>query len=358
MDIISYALSKRYTEEVVDGTQYIRGANCEIQSIEEIVKDGVSGHRITWKWVGTSGNVVTDTMDVMDGYNLAQGYYHNNNFYLDTAHALKIIPDVDRMYLDKPTGSLYWWDGLTYHRCVAANDIQVTSLPTASAENLGAICQYTGASTASLIKGYFYECVRKGSTYSWEQRNVQPGSGQIDVMPAPSAERLGEVIQYTGSEPGFINGYFYVCVADKTTTPTTYRWEQKFVQPSSSEQVATMPEPNATNVGAVHQYVGATDSHYTNGYFYKCVEDSSQEPPVYSWVQINTQPGTDISYIQLPTPSGALSGVVALLTQEQEGYTVGTIYQCVYEDDEYIWKPINQAATGVISEQFINDLFN
>ena len=53
-----------------------------------------------------------------------------------------------------------------------------------------------------------------------------------------------------------------------------------------NSQFTVLPTPDATNVGAILQYVGPTDANYTNGYFYECVLDSG----VYSWVQKNVQP--------------------------------------------------------------------
>ena len=56
------------------------------------------------------------------------------------------------------------------------SDIQVTSLPTASASELGKIYQYVGADTSSLTNGFFYECVEDSSTspstYDWAIKNV------------------------------------------------------------------------------------------------------------------------------------------------------------------------------------------
>lgn len=51
-------------------------------------------------------------------------------------------------------------------------------------------------------------------------------------------------------------------------------------------QVSTMPTASSTLEGKVYQYVGATNASYTNGYFYKCVEESG----VYSWQQLDVQP--------------------------------------------------------------------
>ena len=67
MDIISYAKSKRYTDESLDGVGALKGAPCEIKSKEAITKDGVNGTRITFSWTGTSGTEYTDSIDVMDG---------------------------------------------------------------------------------------------------------------------------------------------------------------------------------------------------------------------------------------------------------------------------------------------------
>lgn len=50
-------------------------------------------------------------------------------------------------------------------------------------------------------------------------------------------------------------------------------------------QYSTMPTASASNEGQIVQYVGTTDSTYTNGYFYKCVEDTN----VYSWENIGVQ---------------------------------------------------------------------
>lgn len=59
--------------------------------------------------------------------------------------------------------------------------VQYSTMPTASADNLGDIVQYTGASVAnSYTNGYFYKCVSDGQstpTYSWENIDVQAGGG-------------------------------------------------------------------------------------------------------------------------------------------------------------------------------------
>lgn len=62
----------------------------------------------------------------------------------------------------------------------------------------------------------------------------------------------------------------------------------------SEAQFSTMPTADATNVGKIVQYVGATNQTYTNGYFYKCINNSG----TYSWAQCDVQP---LQLDELPT---------------------------------------------------------
>ena len=55
-------------------------------------------------------------------------------------------------------------------------------------------------------------------------------------------------------------------------------------------QKSTMPTASSTNLGTIIQYIGTTDSTYTNGYFYKCVSDGASTP-TYSWQNISVQSG-------------------------------------------------------------------
>ena len=55
-------------------------------------------------------------------------------------------------------------------------------------------------------------------------------------------------------------------------------------------QVTTLPTASIDELGKIYQYVGTTDSTYTNGYFYKCVSDG-QSTPTYSWTAVQVQAG-------------------------------------------------------------------
>ena len=50
--------------------------------------------------------------------------------------------------------------------------------------------------------------------------------------------------------------------------------------------VTTMPSAASNNAGQLYHYIGATDSTYTSGYFYKCVQNGSS----YEYQRIDVQP--------------------------------------------------------------------
>lgn len=84
---------------------------------------------------------------------------------------------------------------------------QYSSIPTASADNLGDIVQFAGTTDANYTNGYFYKCVSDGqepATYSWSQVSVQPTpSGLPD-----QTGNAGKVLTTDGTDASW-------------TTPTT-----------------------------------------------------------------------------------------------------------------------------------------
>lgn len=70
--------------------------------------------------------------------------------------------------------------------------IQVSVLPTASADELGNIYQYIGATDANYTNGYFYKCEGAGdpAVYSWAQVNVQPAPSGLPDQTGQSGKFL------------------------------------------------------------------------------------------------------------------------------------------------------------------------
>jgi len=141
--------------------------------------------------------------------------YTNNSFYLCVNNS----------------GTYSW------QKIIVGNDTQVqyTTLPTPDSSNEGKIVQYTGPTDANYTNGYYYQVVsdeQDPATYSWVNINVQPSSSEIQVstMPTASAETVGKIIQYVGTtDANYTNGYFYIGTTDGQD-PATYSWSNLNVQ--------------------------------------------------------------------------------------------------------------------------------
>jgi len=95
---------------------------------------------------------------------------------------------------------------------------------------------------------------------------------------------------------------------------------------SNIPQKSTLPTASSTLEGKIYQYIGTTDSTYTNGYFYKCVSDG-EATPTYSWENINTSnssSGVIINNLNLSDPD-----MLKALNVEYEQWKNNKAY-CVY----------------------------
>lgn len=63
MDILTYALSKKYTEETIEGVGAIKGANCTIKSIVHQNNANI----VTFEWKALDDTTRTSEMIVYDG---------------------------------------------------------------------------------------------------------------------------------------------------------------------------------------------------------------------------------------------------------------------------------------------------
>lgn len=68
-NVVTFAVSKRYTDTEVAGGGAIQGKNCVISSIADIpaTESKPAGQRVTFQWTLDNGTVETDTMDVYNG---------------------------------------------------------------------------------------------------------------------------------------------------------------------------------------------------------------------------------------------------------------------------------------------------
>ena len=103
-----------------------------------------------------------------------------------------------------PTGTQHLIDTIKEEK---ESTFRFTTMPTASAENVGRIVQFVGTTSGGYTHGYFYECKENSGSYSWQQTDIQPDvdiSGKEDkfrytTMPTASADWLGKTVEYTGA---------------------------------------------------------------------------------------------------------------------------------------------------------------
>lgn len=212
--------------------------------------------------------------------------------------------------------------------------VQVSSMPTAAATLVGQIYQFVGTTDQNYTNGYFYKCVSDGqdpATYSWSQLNVQssgnylPLSGGMMTGPinfegagayamsvkASATNTTGLEFSSTygsGMNPIIMDfgNNTIMNQADNTGSlgQPSYRWgrvcttalnngnaiDVPTVAGKMAVQVSSMPTASYALEGQIYQFIGTTDSTYTNGYFYKCVSDIS-DPETYSWAAVSVQAG-------------------------------------------------------------------
>ena len=177
----------------------------------------------------------------------------------------------------------------------------------------------------NVVEGYYYDV--DGKFYK-ENTHVTEIQGEADVLYISVDTNL--LYRYDGSE--FL------------------------VMSSEGIQVDTMPTADLDLVGTVYQYIGATDSNYTHGCFYECVNDSG----VYSWqylptVKSDTVVLTQAQFDALPqaekdngttyyiSDSSSLSGVCVMGNRFDKAN--------IYTDTErmvgsYMGKPLYQKTFG------------
>jgi len=153
-------------------------------------------------------------------------------------HTDKVVTGADGVHGFKVTTSggtkMYYKSGANWVEIEVGSSTQVSTLPTASQSNVGVVYQYIGSTTsvAPIYKhGYFYECVENSGVYSWVNIPVMDVQEvQKTTLPTASATELGNIYQFVGTTTSsYTKGYYYECKA-KGTEPETYEWQAISVQ--------------------------------------------------------------------------------------------------------------------------------
>lgn len=70
LDVVTYALSKKFTKDSLIGLGAVMGAPCTIYSIEPETRAGQKGNLVTFEWEDTTGTVHQGEMFVLDGVSI------------------------------------------------------------------------------------------------------------------------------------------------------------------------------------------------------------------------------------------------------------------------------------------------
>lgn len=297
MDVVSWLLSRKYTDMSIVGLGSIKGANCTIKDI--VHQDGIN--TVTFEWEGTDGTKKTRDMVVYDGtpiytYEIGDTYHYGDlviykmMFYRCIVSECVATEEIDLSCFDPigtPDGDFglvqskdllptrftssdrklyfvldedifYYWDGSVW--LPQTNLVQYATLPTASEKYLGKIYQYIGTTNANYTHGFIYECISNGetpATYSWV------------LISGNSLNTLDDVELTNLSDKQIL-----------TWDDTNSKWVNE--DNNALKQYTTMPTPSIDYLGKIVQYVGGTTVDFINGSSYKCVAKGTN-PETYEW---------------------------------------------------------------------------
>lgn len=136
-------------------------------------------------------------------------YYKTDDEYYTTSNlgitAYGAIQDGTKLTVVVSEVLTYSWQNINTQP-ESGQTIQYSTMPTASSSNVGQIVQYTGTTDSTYTNGYFYICTEDDSTYTWENLNVQPASGSSSPIHYVSVNDLTHPFIFADNEPGI---YFF-----------------------------------------------------------------------------------------------------------------------------------------------------
>lgn len=163
------------------------------------------------------------------------------------------------------------------------SDIEVTSMPDASASYLDKVLLYVG-DTGTYEYGKFYKCVSDGETppsYSWEDAGI--GSDPVDGTTIVKDSSTGELsaVQATQSTKGIVKGGNGTQIGSNGEVNVVDRLEE----------INALPTATADNLDKCYLLKG-TQTGYQTGAIYQCRLIAGSDPAEYEWVLISANPLT------------------------------------------------------------------
>lgn len=141
--------------------------------------------------------------------------------------------------------------------------------------------QYEAAVQGGTIGEYELSVLTDDDTYATSEQLTQGLATKQDTISDLATIRSGAAAGATAVQPAAIAD-----METQTHASATYATKTELADKQDIIQYSTMPTASADNVGDIVQFVGTTDSTYTNGHFYKCVSDG-QDPATYSWEEVS-----------------------------------------------------------------------
>ena len=288
---------------------------------------------------------------------------------------LKINKLTEAQYDTAVQGGVIGENELSVLTDVELEQIQVSSLPTASADELGKIYQYIGATDSTYTNAYFYKCVSDGlnpATYSWEQ---------VDVMPAGSS-----LPSQTGNAGKFLTTNGTNASWGTTITGQEFNISRTYTNlvlnrnDLGSSCILLLAERSDNKTIAFYHYAssgvlqisinGSRNYNFDLNSFYANSNTADLGTSSYKWITgyitklnngadiaVPTTGGTiALQIATLPTAAASLEGQIYQYTGATDlTYTNGRFYKCVSDGvvtPTYSWEEVQvQASSGGLPSQ-------
>lgn len=204
IDILTYAVSRKYTDETVAQFGGVKGAPCKVKSIDK--NNGVN--TVTFEWKNDAGETRESTMKVLDGtpiyvWTSGDSYKYGDLVIYASCFYRCITPNSDIEFDDRKWNEIGSPDG-----------------------------NYDIVQNSELLPPIFTEADRKmyysieeNIFYLWNGYQWEPQNTLVQHVTMPIAKRIlrGRIVQYVGDDTeDFKNGHFYKCVLNEEDR---YVWE-------------------------------------------------------------------------------------------------------------------------------------
>lgn len=224
----------------------------------------------------------------------------------------------------------------------SGDTIQVDTLPTAGADELGNVYQYIGSTTLTLTHGYFYECVSDGAgtpTYSWEE--VSTSKGGHDVKNNGVAVTARDTMNFTDFD-----------IADDSTNEETDIKAHRLTQAEMTEIMSTLP-------GAVSDMpvlFDETETEYVVGW-YK-LSNGTKKPVYRKTISLSNLPKGQTTVLHGISNLGTVEKIYGTMKRSDNNYYIcvpflyGSFSSCIYIFD------VSQTSFQIVIGDDFNNLFN